>query len=116
MFSLCKKKTLANGELLVICKSEGQQKKTLLLKSLNKCALEVYVPGGNNRVKGVIYGVPVDIKISEIVQKIKKGQVIDAKCFQVMRNGKKIDSQTVLWTFNSDTVLKELVWATRAFR
>lgn len=95
-------KALANGRILVVCKSKVQQEKALALKSLNRCDVEVYVPGTGTRAKGVIYGVPTDITVDEILEKVKGGRVMEAKRFLVTRDNEKVESQTVLLTFSSE--------------
>lgn len=96
--------SLTNGRILVECNSKCQQEKALALKSLKKFDVEVYVPGTRTKAKGVIYGVPLGISNNEIMQEINSEVVVEAKRIQVTRNSVKVDSQTVVLTFKSQTI------------
>lgn len=101
-------KTLANGRILVVCNSKKQQDRALALTSLNKCDVEVFVPGTGSRAKGVVYGVPTEISDEDILANVKGAKVCEVKRFQITKDNEKVPSQTVLLTFDTETIPRRI--------
>lgn len=101
-------KALANGRVLVVCHSKSQQERALALTSLNECNVEVYAPGTGSKAKGVIYGVPIEISDEDILRKVKGAKVSEAKRFQITKDNMRVASQTVLLTFESQSIPRRI--------
>lgn len=101
-------KSLANGRILVVCHSKTQQERALAVTSLKNCDVEVYEPGTGSRAKGVIYGVPTEITDEEILRRVKGAKIFEVKRFQITKNNEKMASQTVLLTFDSESIPRRI--------
>ncbi|KAL2099494.1 hypothetical protein ACEWY4_003888 [Coilia grayii] len=97
-------KSLANGRILVVCQCKLQQERALAITTLQKCDVEVYVPGTGLRPKGVVYGVPTEIADEEILLNAKGAKILKVKRFQINKDNKKVASQTVLLTFDAEVI------------
>lgn len=95
-------KILANGMLLVMCKSAETKKKANAVKKIAGLIVEVYISNRIEGVKGVIYGVCADITEKEMKEQIKGGEVKEVKRFKA-RNGGNPDAP-VLITFDGDSL------------
>ncbi|XP_060782171.1 uncharacterized protein LOC132889552 isoform X3 [Neoarius graeffei] len=101
-------KSLANGRILVVCHSKSQQERALAITSLNKCDVEVYAPGTGSKTKGVIYGVPTELSDEDILGKAKGAEVSEVKRFQITKDNMRVASQTVLLTFESESIPRRI--------
>ena len=68
-------KCLADGKLLVLCKSAAQLAKAIELKVIVKKGVEMFVPGHKTGVKGVIYEVSLKV---DLVRDIEGAMVCEA--------------------------------------
>lgn len=60
----------------MVCNSEAQQRKAPALENVKNV---MWRHRNRGQVQGVFYGVPTDITIDEILQKVKGGKVSEAK-------------------------------------
>lgn len=87
---------LADGKLIVFCKSAAQLTKAAALEAIGKKQVEGFVPWGKAGLKGVIYGVSLEISIEELVKGIDGAQVSEASRIRVFRDGTKHNSTVVV--------------------
>ena len=52
--------------------------------------------GAHRKVRGVISGIPLGEKLEELKKNIKGGNVVDIKRLQMVREGQKVDSTSIL--------------------
>ena len=92
-------KYLNNKRLLIYVKDELQRDRFLRTEMLNGEKISVHVPGSSAKLKGVIFDIPQDITMDEVMKEVRGGKVIKATRLQTKRNGEKIDSLSVLLEF-----------------
>jgi hypothetical protein len=66
--------------------------------------VECYVPGQNQRTKGVINGVSLDITEDELRNILEGARIIDTFRFKGTQNGKRSESRAVLVTVGEETL------------
>lgn len=91
---------LADGRLIVVCKTASQMGKALSIQQIGKKRVEVCAQGSRSSgVKGVIYGVSAEISMEELIREIKEEDISDAVRIKVFRDGEKHETTTVILTF-----------------
>ncbi|XP_014832393.1 PREDICTED: uncharacterized protein LOC106910304 [Poecilia mexicana] len=84
-------KILRDGNLLIVCKDAEQKNKALNVDNICKrSVLEKKIMGENKKIRGVIYGIPLD----EDLDKIKRS-VVGAKVNNLKRLSKTVDEKRV---------------------
>ena len=71
------------------------------------CKKEVYEIkrfGAHRKVRGVISGIPLGEKLEELKKNIKGGNIVDIKCLQMVREGQKVDSTSILLEFQEEAL------------
>jgi len=98
----------SDGDLMIVCKDEGQQMKALKLKSVcKKEVLEVKKRMVAGEVcRGVIYGIPINEEMGKLKDSIEGGHVINLKRLKTWRSGEKVDSLSVLVEFQGEKLPK----------
>lgn len=66
---------LADGKLLVFCKSVAQMNKAASLDSIGKRRVEGFIPGSKAGLKGVIYGVSLEVSMVELMRGIEGARI-----------------------------------------
>ncbi|KAF3860905.1 hypothetical protein F7725_001160 [Dissostichus mawsoni] len=79
---------LSKGRMLVEMINARQQEKLLKMKTLNEVPIKCHVPGANRKMRGVISGVPIEIRIEELKKEIKGGKVSVVKRLPTRYQGK----------------------------
>ncbi len=85
-------KYLSNKRLLIFAKDQQQRDKLLKVKTLNGERISAHIPGNAEKLRGVIYDIPLTMKMDEIIQEVKGGKVVKATRLQTQRNGVRTDS------------------------
>lgn len=90
-----------NGSLVVTCKNMDQRERVLKLEKVGQFQVESVVKNQPGKIwnKGVITGIPVCVKMEEIKNNIRGGNIVSAQRLQVTRDGIKEDSLSVLLQF-----------------
>lgn len=104
-------KVLNDGNLLVRCNSGEQIDKALKLKEIgNNKVVSTMKVGAQNEggCKGVITGVPMNVRMEELKKCIKGGNVKEAQRLKTTKEGVKKDSGTVMIEFEGENVLKRV--------
>ncbi|XP_060788757.1 uncharacterized protein LOC132893628 [Neoarius graeffei] len=95
--------------VLILSKADRlKEERALAITSLNKCDVEVYAPGTGSKTKGVIYGVPTELSDEDILGKAKGAEVSEVKRFQITKDNMRVASQTVLLTFESESIPRRI--------
>lgn len=98
-------KTLRDGNLMIICRSEEQKTKAMQIESIcRKKVRETVILGGKRVTRGVITGIPVDEDLEKLRRVIVGGSVSDIKRLQRSRNGERGDSLSVLLEFEDQNL------------
>ena len=96
---------LHDGRLLIKCKDVGQRDKAMRLTTISKKEVyEVKRFGAVRKVRGVISGIPLGEKLEELKKNIKGGKIEDIKRLQMVREGQKVDSTSILLEFQEETL------------
>ena len=103
-------KVLNDGNLLVRCNSEEQIDKALRLKDIGNNNVVSRRVGAQNRggCKGVITGIPMNVKMEEFKKNIKGGKVREVQRLKTTKDGVKKDSETVMIEFEDENVPKRV--------
>lgn len=102
-------KVLRDGNLLIICKTEEQKNKAMLIESICKKMINEKRLLGENRVtRGAITGIPVDEDLEKLKRSMYGGEVSRMKRLLRTVNGERVDSLSVLIEFQG-SVLPERV-------
>lgn len=102
-------KTLRDGSVMIICKTEEQKNRALNIESIcRKNVKEKRIIGEKKVVRGVITGIPVN----EDLEKLKKG-IQDVEVIQIKRllktiNGERVESPSVMIEFQ-ENILPERI-------
>ena len=105
---------LANGTLMLTCKTAEQQKKAAGVKKLAGQSVESAVVSRIEGIKGVIYGVCADITEKEMREQIRGGQVREVKRFKARSDGSP--DAPVLITFEGDSLPARVFLGCLAFQ
>ncbi|CAL9690622.1 unnamed protein product [Knipowitschia caucasica] len=112
-------KILSNGNVFLLCKTEAQRKKALLIKELDKRAVQGLVPGSNllsdQGAKGVVY-IDTDVSEDDIFKNLKGGEVLGVKRFKTRRQGEERDSTAVLILFGEEVMPQRVTLGFMAFQ
>lgn len=95
-------KTLRNGNIIIFCKNEKQQKVAQGIKSMLGQSVSCTVPSKRVWLKGVIYGIPIDVSTNTIKSNIKGVKVTEVKRLKCVRNKEKVDSLSVMLQFDEE--------------
>lgn len=95
-------KTLRDGNLVIMCKDEKQQKRALSIKSMLGYQVSCTLYNRKPWVKGVITGIPTDVSTDTIKSCIDGGKVIGVKRLQYVKNKERIDSMSVMLQFDQE--------------
>lgn len=93
---------LADGKLLIGCSSEAQRKKAVNLKDICGTQVECFAPGNKGGLKGVVYGVSLEMTSEDLLRGIERAKVVDAARIRVFREGVRRDTTTVVLTFQGE--------------
>lgn len=109
---------LADGKLLVVCASEDQMVKAVALKVIGEKQVECFVPGNNKAdgLKGVVYGVSLEMSMNELVRGIEGGKAVGATRIRSFRDGVKRDTTTVIITFQGSALPEKVFLGCLSFR
>ncbi|KAL1251100.1 hypothetical protein QQF64_018896 [Cirrhinus molitorella] len=90
-------KILQDGALLIACLNEEQKNRALKLKAVGKqMVVGAKIVGQKSWVYGVINGVPAGVTMEELKKNLNGAKVIDAVRLQMNREGRRVDSLSVL--------------------
>lgn len=108
-------KTMANGMLMIICKSSEQQKKACKVKNLNGKGVEGFIPGNNESI-GVIYNVSFEITEEDLKSNLKGGKVTKARRLGKKQRDDGRESSAVMLTFMEETLPEKVMLGYLCFR
>lgn len=80
-------KYLSNKRLQIFAKYQLQRDNFLKAKILNGERISAHIPGNAAKLRGVIYDVPLTMKMDEIIQEVKGGKVVKTTRVQTQING-----------------------------
>lgn len=80
-------KYLSNKRLQIFAKYQLQRDNFLKAKILNGERISAHIPGNAAQLRGVIYDVPLTMKMDEIIQEVKGGKVVKTTRVQTQING-----------------------------
>lgn len=94
-------KTLRNGNILIFCKNEKQQKALRSVKSMlgQTVSCIIYKRAW---LKGVISGIPIEVSTDTLKSNISGAKVTEAKRLKCVRNKEKVDSLSVVLQFEEE--------------
>lgn len=90
---------LGQGRVLIIVKDVTQRNKLIGLKEINDERVTAREVGVTNMIRGVIFGIPLDITMEEITGNMKGGKITNAKRLIKNKEGKRYESLSILLTF-----------------
>lgn len=93
-------KILRDGSLLIECKGIEQKNKAFNVDSICKRAvLEKKMLGENKKIRGVIYGIPLDEDLEKLKKNIVGAKVTNVKRLSRTVDGERVGSQSILMEF-----------------
>ncbi|XP_026142685.1 deoxyuridine 5'-triphosphate nucleotidohydrolase, mitochondrial isoform X2 [Carassius auratus] len=95
-------KTLRDGNLIIICKDEKQQKKALSITSMLGLLVSCTLMKKKPWVRGVITGIPTDVNTDKIKSCVEGAKVVGAKRLQYVKNKERMDSLSVMLQFDEE--------------
>ena len=102
-------KILRDGNLLVICKDIEQKNKALNVESICKrTVLEKKIMGENKKIRGVIYGIPLDEDLDKIKRSVVGAKVNNLKRLSKTVNGERVGSLSILIAFEDEELPKNI--------
>ncbi|XP_038159537.1 uncharacterized protein LOC119795547 [Cyprinodon tularosa] len=102
-------KILRDGNLLVICKDIEQKNKALNVESICKrTVLEKKIMGENKKIRGVIYGIPLDEDLDKIKRSVVGAKVNNLKRLSKTVNGERVGSLSILIEFEDEELPKNI--------
>lgn len=107
---------LADGKLLIECSSAMQKAKAEKLTLIGGKKVESVVLGKRNGLKGVVYGVSLEMEMSDLLKEVQGAKVVEATRIRSFRDGVKSDSTTVVLTFQGENLPEKIFLGCLAFR
>lgn len=86
--------------LIVMCKTEEQQKQAIKVNKLNGHKVLCSVAYDKKLVRGVISGVPLSESVDAVKKSVKNAKVKEARRLKTKREGALTDSLSILLTFD----------------
>ena len=108
-------RVLGDGALLVLCRSEAQREEALGVGEVcGRKVVEARKVGGEQVVRGVVTGVSVEEDLEEFRLGVKGGEVVEVRRLQVRREGRRVDSLSVVLGFRGGCCQRGFRWGVLA--
>lgn len=102
-------RVLEDGNMLIGCNSEAQVEKAMKMNKIDKTKIIKVVRVGERRragCKGVIYGIPLKVNMSELVQELRKRCELIMNAKRMTKGTKKEETESVLLEFKMESLPK----------
>ncbi|XP_014835679.1 PREDICTED: uncharacterized protein LOC106913655, partial [Poecilia mexicana] len=102
-------KILRDGNLLLVCKDVEQKNKALNVDNICKrSVLEKKIMGENKKIRGVIYGIPLDEDLDKVKRSVIGAKVNNLKRLSKTVNGERVGSLSILIEFEGKELPKNI--------